>query len=549
MSVTFRKTLPILVLASSFFVAASLNAQPAPSRANLLRGAYGPLRSNNDLLYYDLLVRIDPAAKTIKGRNTIRFKMLKDDSRIQLDLYDNLNIDRIAFEGKDLKYTRELGAVFVDFEQLLRAGRTYSLDFHYSGTPLTTGRFGGFAFSTDPKGRPWIFTACEGQGASIWWPNKDTWRDEVDSMKLSVEIPSDLVDASNGRFLGKKDLGDGYTRWDWQINYPINNYNVSVNVAKYEHFTDKYKDLTLDYYALPEDVERAKMQFAQTKGMLAAFENYFGAYPFKKDGFKLIQVPYSGMEHQSAVTYGNRFANGYLERDWTGVGISNRFDFIIIHESAHEWFGNAVSAADRSDMWIQEGWTTYLECLYVEYHYGHADYLKYTNAYKSKIRNDRPIIPTRGTNATPPQDQYFKGALFIHTLRGMVGDDKKWFAMIRDFYQRFKYKNILTEEMEAFFSQRMGRDLKPIFAQYLRRTAIPKLEVQVLDPTGRMSYRWAADEQGFDMPVKIGTPDKWTTIYPTTKWKSMDAPVKLADLQAATDLFYIEFSKSEAQTE
>lgn len=520
-----------------------------PTKAQLLRGEYGRYRANNDLINYNLSVRIDPVAKTIKGTNTIKFKMLSDDNRIQLDLYDNLNVDKITIGSKTLKYTRELGTVYVDFPEKLKAGKVYSIDFAYSGTPKTTGRFGGFTFTTDPKDRPWIFTACEGEGASIWWPNKDTWHDEVENMKLSVAIPSDLTDASNGRFLGKKDLGDGYTRWDWMINYPINNYNVSVNIGKYEHFTDKYKDLTLDFYAQPEDLERAKTQFAQAKGMIEAFEHYFGEYPFKKDGYKLIQVPYSGMEHQSAVTYGNLFENGYLKRDWTGVGISPKFDFIIIHESGHEWFGNAVSAADRADMWIQEGWTTYLECLFVEYTYGHDDYMKYTNAYIKKIQNRQPIIPQRGINATPPQDMYFKGALFIHTLRSIVDDDKKWFAMMKDFYQKFKYHNIMTEDVEAFFSERMGRNMKAVFDQYLRRTAVPRLEVQVLDQTGRMSYRWKADEPGFDMPVKVGTGTTWTMIYPTTKWKTMDTAVKLEDLKVASELFYVEFLKTEAQTD
>ena len=518
-------------------------AQTEPSKANLLRGEYGRYRANNDLLFYDLSVRIDPEKKTIVGKNTIKFKMLKDDNRIQLDLYDNLHVDSVTMGSKTLKYTRELGAVFVDFPEMLKAEKTYSIDFSYSGTPKTTGRFGGFAFSKDPAGRPWIFTACEGEGASIWWPNKDTWHDEVENMKLSVAIPSDLVDASNGRFLGKKDLGDGYTRWDWMINYPINNYNVSVNIGKYEHFQDRYNDLTLDYYALLEDLEKAKVQFAQTKGMLKAFEHYFGEYPFRKDGFKLIQVPYSGMEHQSAVTYGNRFANGYLERDWTGVGISTKFDFIIIHESAHEWFGNAVSAADRSDMWIQEGWTTYLECLFVEYTYGHDDYMKYTNAYKTKIRNTAPIIPQRGINATPPQDMYFKGALFIHTLRSIVGDDKVWWPMMRDFYQQSKYKNIMTEDMVTFFNKRIGKDLTPVFDQYLRRTAVPKLELNFSDDKGNITYRWKADEKGFAMPVKVGKKDQWKLIYPTTEWQTMKSPIEMKDFEAATDLFYIDVSK------
>ena len=362
-------------------------------------------------------------------------------------------------------------------------------------------------------------------------------------MRISIAVPNDLVDVSNGRFENKKDLGGGYTQWNWFVNYPINNYNVSVNIGAYTHFSDKLGDLTLDFYVLPEDLERAKPQFAQAKPMIEAFQSYFGEYPFKKDGYKLIHVPYSGMEHQSAVTYGNRFANGYLERDWTGVGISTKFDFIIIHESGHEWFGNSVSAADRSDMWIHEGWTTYLECLYVEYMFGYEDYLKYTNAYKSKIMNQEPVIAQRGINATPPQDMYFKGALFIHTLRGIVNDEKKWRTMLRDFYQTFKYKNIMTEDVAAFFSKASGRNLTPVFDQYLRHTALPKLQLKVDDAAGTVDYRWAADESSFAMPVKIGTPGNWQLIEATTEWKTMKTSVKKDDLAVATDLYYVDLEK------
>jgi aminopeptidase N len=400
-----------------------------------LRGGYDRYRANNDLLHYALTVRVDPEKKFLSGVNRVRFTMLSDDARIRLDLYANLSVDKIVMGNTALTYARELNAVFIDFPDTLRKGRTYDIDFHYSGTPLETGRFGGIAFRKDPAGRHWINTACEGEGSSIWWPSKDQWRDEVEGMDLSVEVPNPLVDVSNGRFLGKKDLGDGYTRWDWRIHYPINSYNVSLNIGTYEHFGETMGDLTLDYWVLPENRAKARTQFAQTKPMIEAFEHYFGEYPFPKDGFKLIEVPYSGMEHQSAVTYGNRFANGYLERDWTGVGISTKFDFIIIHESGHEWFGNAVSAADVSDMWIQEGWTTYLECLYVERVFGYEDGLKYTNAYKTKIQNRTPIITERGLHRTPPQDMYFKGALFLHTLRGVVNDDATWWTLIRDFYR------------------------------------------------------------------------------------------------------------------
>jgi aminopeptidase N len=512
-------------------------------RQSELRGAYDRHRANNDLLHYALTVRVDPDRKFLSGRNRVRFRMLSDDTRIRLDLYANLAVDKIVMGAVPLKYSRELNAVFIDFSETLRKDRTYEIDFHYSGTPLETGRFGGIAFRKDPAGRHWINTACEGEGSSIWWPSKDQWRDEVEGMDLSVEVPNPLVDVSNGRFMGKTDLGDGYTRWDWRIHYPINSYNVSLNIGTYEHFGEKMGDLTLDYYVLPENVAKAKVQFAQTKPMLEAFEHYFGEYPFPKDGFKLIEVPYSGMEHQSAVTYGNRFANGYLERDWTGVGISTKFDFIIIHESAHEWFGNAVSAADVSDMWIQEGWTTYLECLYVERLFGYADGLKYTNAYKTKIQNRTPIITERGLHRTPPQDMYFKGALFLHTLRGVVNNDDVWWKLIRDFYQAHKYKNIMTEDVVAFFNSRLKRDLTPIFDQYLRRTALPVLELDFSTTPGSVRYRWKADEPGFNMPIKVGDPRAWQVVSPTAEWKTMTTPLNLESFQVATDFYYVTVDK------
>jgi aminopeptidase N len=324
---------------------------PVPTRVEILRGANGPYRANNDLLYYHLDIRVDPMAKTIAGKNTVRFKMLKDGSRIQLDLTDALQVDKILLGADALRYTRDSGAVFIDFPHVLRAGQTYSIDFFYSGAPKARGRFGGMSFEVDPAGRPWIFTADEDDGSSIWWPSKDQWRDEPqEGMDISLAVPNELVGVTNGRLISQVDLHDGYTQWNWKVTYPINNYGVALNIGVYKHFSDTYKNaayppLTLDYYALPEDLDKAKIQFEQAKGMLDAFEHYFGEYPFARDGYKLVEVPYAGMEHQSAVAYGNHFANGYLERDWTGVGISPRFDFIIIHESGHEWFEVHVRTA------------------------------------------------------------------------------------------------------------------------------------------------------------------------------------------------------------
>ena len=551
---SFRAAFLLILLLRGGIVDAQQTAKPAPqtakpappstlrapTRLDILRGEYGRYRANNDLLHYDLDIRVNPEKKFISGKNTIRFKMLKDDTRIQLELFSNYTIEKITMGAQTLKYERDHNTVYVDFPETLRNGRTYSIDFHYSGQPREHGRFGALAFRTTPDGKPWINTANEGEGSASWWPSKDQWRDEPDEgADIRVAVPNGLTNVSNGRFMRKVDLGDGYTRWDYRVHYPINSYNVSLNIAEYTHFSETHGDLTMDYFVLPGNLDKAKVQFAQAKPMMEAFEKYVGKYPFPKDGFKLIEVPYSGMEHQSAVTYGNRYANGYLERDWTGVGVSLKFDFIIIHESAHEWFGNAISAADVSDMWIQEGWCNYLEFIYVEALFGRDDAIKYANGYKSKVANAEPIITQRGIHRTPNQDMYFKGALFLDTLRNAVNDDQRWWRLIRDTYEKFKYQNILTGDLIRFFSAELKQDMTPIFDQYLRRTALPVLELTFDEAAKTVSYRWKADERGFAMPIKVGDPAKWQMLQPTTDWKSMEWGAGKDAFKVATDLFYV----------
>lgn len=511
----------------------------APTALDLRRGEYGRHRANNDLVYYTLDVRVDPAKKAISGSNAIRFTMLSDDTRIQLELYANLAVEHIAMGDTRLEYERVDNTLYVDFPAALRAGRTYTIAVRYSGMPQEQGRFGGLAFRTDPAGRHWINTANEGEGSSVWWPSKDQWRDEPEGMDIRVAVPNGLMDVSNGKFLGATDLGDGYTRWDWRVHYPINSYNVSLNVGEYVQFSETLGDLPLDYFVLPGSLDKAKVQFAQAKPMIEAFQTFVGPYPFPKDGYKLIEVPYSGMEHQSAVTYGNRFANGYLERDWTGVGISLKFDFIIIHESAHEWFGNAVSAADVSDMWIQEGWTTYLEGVYVEALFGRDDAYKYLNAYKPKVGNQEPVITQRGIHRSPTQDMYFKAALFLHTLRGVVNDDARWWQLVRDTFTTFKYRNVMTEDVVRFFNSELKQDLTPVFDQYLRRAELPVLELTFDEQATTAAYRWRAAERGFAMPVRVGAPGRWRVIRPTADWQTMANPEGSA-LAVATDLYYVE---------
>lgn len=537
-------------------------AQPAdagllPTEDDLLRGGYGPYRANNHVLFYHLTLKVDPASQTIAGANVVRFRMLKDGSKMQLELTPVLSIDRVLFEGKPVRWNRavstagasgvsNLRTFYVEFPRELKAGGVYEVTVAYHGHPVKQGRFGGFNFDEDKEGKPWITTACEGQGASVWWPNKDQWRDRPEGMEIDVAVPDGLMDVSNGRFVASKDLGDGYTEWEWRVHYPINNYDVALNIGEYQHWSGIHvnqetgQQTTLDYYALPEDLAKAKVQFQQVPLMLDAYEHYFGEYPFDKDGYKLIEVPYAGMEHQSAVAYGNHFENGYYGRDWTGVGISPRFDFIIIHESGHEWFGNAINAADRSDMWIHEGWTTYMESLYVEYRWGKADAIKYLNGLVPKVRNRQPVIPEHGINAEPTEDQYFKGALMINTLRTVIDDDPKWFADLHDFYQHFKYQSIMTEDVVAWWNQRTGMDLTPFFNEYLRHAAIPVLRLKFDAAKGTVAYRWCADEPDFAMPIKIGKSGSLTLVTPvTTEWRTMPWTEDPDSLVVPHALYYI----------
>lgn len=530
--------------------ARQLDVLKPPTRDDLDRGAYGPYRANNDLLSYALKLRVDPDSKTIKGSNTIRFRMLEDGTRIQLELTPALTIDGITYDGKPLHYTRDADTrtLYIDFPETLHKGKTYEIVFAYSGHPVTQGRFGCFSFDKDKEGKPWITTACEEEGASVWWPNKDQWKDEPqDGMEIDVDVPNGLMDVSNGRFEGSHDLGDGYTEWRWHVHYPINNYDVALNIGEYQHFTlPPHGKTTLDFYALPEDLGKAKVQFAQVPTMLDAYEHYLGEYPFDKDGYKLIEVPYAGMEHQSAVAYGNHFENGYYGRDWTGVGISMKFDFIIIHESGHEWFGNAITAQDRSDMWIHEGWTTYMEGMYVEYRWGKEDAIKYINGMKPKVHNERPIIPPRGTNAEPPQDQYFKSALMLNTLRSIINDDAKWWADVHDFYQNFKYQTIMTEDVVRWWNQRTGMNLTPFFDEYLRHAALPVLELRFNPADKTMSYRWKADEPAFAIPIQVGDPNHWSKITPnTTTWQAMPWNGTADEFHVDTDHYYVDVSHTD----
>ena len=536
--------LALTLLASSSFAPAQ--APPAPalphstaaqaSPAEHLRGGYGPFRANNDLLHYTLDVTVDPATKSIRGTNTVRLRMLADATRVQFELTPTLTLESARLGPTTLAVTRQGTTFFVDSPRRLKRGKVYEIALAWSGQPKEVGRFGGMVYTQDPAGRPWVVTSDEDEGASIWFPSKDQWRDEPqEGVDFHVTVPTGLTDVSNGRLLGSHDLGNGTTRWDWQVTYPINSYDIALNIGTYSHISDHLGDLSLDYYVLPENLEKAKAQFAQAKPMLQIYQKYFGEYPFLRDGYKLVEVPYAGMEHQGAVAYGNGYHNSYGKNpDWTGVGISPRFDFILIHESGHEWFGNSVTAADPADMWIHEGFTTYVEAVFVEAMYGHADEEKYINSFQRMVFNRRPILQPRGINQQPDRDQYFKGALLLNTLRDAVADDTKWFSTLKSFAETYKYKTILTEDVITYFNTHLGADYTPVFNAYLKYIHIPVLQLNFNGAAGTVDYRWQTPEAAFNLPIRAGG----QLLHPTTTAWQTTTGIR-ANFPVSTDSAYI----------
>ncbi|MEE9169529.1 MAG: M1 family metallopeptidase, partial [bacterium] len=406
------------------------------TRADTLRGMLTPLRTCYDVKYYHLDIRVDPKTKSVSGSNKIRFTVVEPFEKMQIDLVENMQIDRIVFEDLELPFEREYGAVFIQFPRTMKKDMEREITVFYSGKPQVAERppwEGGLVWREDEEGNPWVAVTCQGTGAYVWWPNKEHQSDEPDSMMISVTVPDSLMNISNGRLRGKTELQDGWTRYDWFVSYPINNYNVTLNIGKYAHFSEEYVDmdgdaLTLDYYVMPYNLDKAKKQFEQVKPMMACFEKFFGKYPFSNDVYKLVESPHLGMEHQSAVAYGNKFLQGYLGKASSEVG--TKFDFIIVHESAHEWWGNSVTSKDIADMWIHESFGAYAEALYVECLFGYDEALEYVNGKKPGIGNARPIIGVYGVNNEGSKDMYDKGQLFLNTLRHVIDNDSLWFETI-----------------------------------------------------------------------------------------------------------------------
>ena len=515
------------------------------TRQDTLRGSITPERAWWDLTYYHLDITVDPDQKYIEGSTTIGYTVLEPMATLQVDLQSPLRIEKIEQGGKALKYRSEGDAHFVQLRKKQVTGASERIKVYYSGKPREARRApwdGGFSWKKDNNGRHFVATSCQGLGASVWWPNKDHMYDEVDSMDISITVPKDLVGVGNGRLIRTTDNGDTKT-YHWKVVNPINNYGVNVNIADYVNFGEVYKGekglLDLDYYVLRDNLAKAQEQFAQVPMMMRAFEYWFGPYPFYEDSFKVVEVPYLGMEHQSSITYGNGYQDGYMGRDLSGSGWGLLFDYIIIHEAGHEWFANNITYKDIADMWVHEGFTSYSEILYLDYHFGDKAASEYAIGLRSRIQNDRPIIGPYNVNRRGSRDMYAKGANILHTLKQLLEDDALWRSILRGLNKEFYHQTVTTQQVEDYISRRTRKDLSAYFNQYLRTALIPKLEYQ--RDGDQIRYRYVDIVDDFDMPVRVFVDGKERWLFPNAEFKSEDLSAE-ASLELDPN-FYIEFQQ------
>jgi aminopeptidase N len=494
------------------------------TRQDTLRGSITKERSWWDVKYYHLDIKVNPKDSTITGTNTIKYTVLESHNRMQIDLQQPMAISKVVQDGISLKFNRDGNAYFINVEAAQKIGSNKEIIIFYSGRPkvaINPPWDGGITWKKDANGKLFIASSCQGLGASVWWPNKDHMYDEVDNMLISVNVPGDLVNVSNGRLQSVKAMKDGTKTYNWYVSNPINNYGVNINIGDYVSFSEKYKGekgiLDCSYYVLKDNLAKAKEQFKDVPRMLQAFEHWFGPYPFYEDSYKLVEAPYLGMEHQSSVTYGNGYKNGYRGRDLSGTGWGLKFDFIIIHESGHEWFANNITYKDIADMWIHESFTNYSESLFVEYFYGKEAGYSYVRGIRKNIENDKPIIGQYNVNNEGSGDMYYKGANMLHTLRQIVNNDEKWRAILRGLGSTFYHQTVTTKQIEDYLSQEVGIDLLPFFNQYLRDTRVPTLEYYFKDDN--LSYRWINCVADFSMPIKVTINGQEQLLEPNINWQ------------------------------
>lgn len=536
-----------LLLALLMFPLLFLNAQSLLSEKNnftrqdTLRGSITPERAWWDLTYYHLDIKVNPDEKYISGKNTIQYKVLENNSIMQIDLQPPLKITKVVQNNIKLEVKHDGNAHFITLKDNQNIGDVLSLDVFYEGHPKEAVRApwdGGISWKKDGNGNHFIASSCQGLGASVWWPNKDHMYDEVDSMLISVNVPDKLINVSNGRLRSIERIGDTKT-YSWIVKSPINNYGVNINIGDYVNFSEVYDgmagNLDMNYYVLRDNLEKAKSHFKDAPKMMKAFEYWFGQYPFYRDSFKLVEVPYLGMEHQSSVTYGNQYKTGYLGTDLSGTGWGLKFDFIIIHEAGHEWFANNITNKDVADMWIHEGFTAYSENLFLDYYYGKEASAEYVIGTRKKIQNDRTLIGHYGVNKEGSGDMYYKGANMLHTLRQLIEDDEKWRQILRKINVEFYHQTVTTQQIENFLSRETGIDLTAFFNQYLRTIKIPTLEYST--DKKNLKYRWTNIIENFDMPIQIKINDEEQWLFPKAEWNTLKLDSKIAVFEIDPDFF------------
>ena len=545
-----KRTFPLLLTGMLVGLAsfAQLNTQSKTyTFKDTLRGTLGAERSWWDVQHYAIYVEPDYANKTIKGKVDIRFKVKSSGKVMQIDLQEPMELEKAYLGDHALPYSRKGNAFFVTLDKNLAVGSEALLALKFSGKVQEAIRppwDGGWIFSKDKLGRPWMSVACQGLGASVWFPCKDHQSDEPDlGATLKIQVADTLVAVGNGRLKAKHAYEQGKTTWEWEVKNPINNYNIIPYIGKYVEFKESYEGekgrLDCGYWVLDYNLEKAKKQFSQVKPMLQAFEHWFGPYPFYEDGYKLVESPHLGMEHQSAVAYGNGYQNGYRGRDLSGSGWGLKWDFIIVHESGHEWFGNNITTNDLADMWVHEGFTNYSETIFTTYHHGSEAGNAYVQGTRKLIQNDIPIIGKYGVNEEGSGDMYYKGGNLIHYIRQLFDNDDQFRLALREMNQQFYHKTINSSDVEKFWSEKTRRNLTPFFDQYLRSTKIPTLEIRKNNK--KMQYRWTDCNLDFDAPVGIIIDGKiFQKIEPTTEWKSLKTNSNIE----VDKNYYVGFKKS-----
>ena len=518
-----------LVFLSVVAVPAAASAQrtldTVYTHADTLRGSNGPARAWWDVSFYDLHVRVNLADSSVRGWNGITYRVLKPGREMQIDLQTPLAIDSIVQDRRKLRSRRDGDAFFVTLKSSQRTGDTRSITVYYHGQPgRDRPRGGGFLWAKDSLGNPWLATSDEGIGASVWWPVKDFPADEPDSQRIAITVPDPMIDVSNGRLRSTTHNSDGTTTYEWFVADPSNMYGVAVNAGQYTHFADTLQGesgpLSLDFWSMAYHADTARGQWKQATPMLQCFEHWFGPYPWYRDGYKLIEQSYLGMEHQSGIAYGNKFLKGYLGRDLSGTGLGLSWDYIVIHESAHEWFGNSISASDVADQWIHESFATYSEGLYTECQKGKTAGEAYLIGLRRSITNRYPIIGPYGIGRWYHNDLYMKGANVLNTLRQVVDDDGRWRDILRGLGKTFWHQTVSSRQVETYISRQAGVDLSKFFDQYLRTTKVPEFDYKVDGAT--LSYRWTNVVPGFDMPIRVEVPGSGTYVLkPTTDWQTL----------------------------